>query len=175
MTLVYSFDLDSTLADTLHRRHLIKDSRSDMTEQDWIDYSLACGDDTAGPAGPMLDAIIAQQSESALGVDFIVVSRRDNASREATLQWLSDRGWVPAELIMLKDEFEGSDERKHAVWKANAVLDYQARTGNRVVLHVDDWHAVTQYLLSVGIPAVTIRGDEEGEYAAGHVKEVMAS
>jgi hypothetical protein len=184
VTLIVSFDLDSTLADTQHRRYLIKPDRAQMTAQDWVDYSQACVNDTDGPAAPMIQSVIAQQERdfwlelypprerSKMALDFIVVSRRDNSAREATEKWLSVRGWTPRRLIMLKDEFAGSDEREHAQWKLNAIRAYEAETGDRVILHVDDWHHVTQHLLSAGVSAITIRGDVEGEYADGKLTTV---
>jgi hypothetical protein len=183
MTLIYSFDLDSTLAETTHRRDLILGDRSKMVDQDWIDYALACKDDSDGPAAPFLNAIIAQQggidgvpsARTFKPIDFIVVSRRDNAAKDLTIEWLNARGWAPKALIMLKDEFKGSDARLQPQWKANAIRAYERTSGDQVVLHLDDFHAVTQHLLSVGIPAMTVRGDEEGEYAFGHAKEIAAS
>ena len=178
MTLIVSFDLDSTLANTEHRRHMIKPVRSDMTAQDWADYSQACVLDSDGPAAPMIRAITEQQAlmpnPELARIDFIVVSRRDNVAREATTKWLSDRGWYPRQLIMLKDGFTGSGERNHPRWKANAIRAYEAYSGDRVILHVDDWHAVTKHLLSVGIPAITVRGDTEGEYAVLDLSQASA-
>lgn len=177
MTLIHSFDLDSTLIDTSSVQHMI--NLEDRALTDWIGYAHACADIDLpdGPAAPVLNALIEAQareigpygSRRGLSVDFIVVSRRDTAAREATLQQLAKRGWVPSELIMLGDQYSDPTIRGQAEWKVAAIRAYEARAGNWVVCHYDDNHAVTVECMRQGIPAVTVRGESEGEYAIGQV------
>ena len=149
---VVSFDLDSTVCHTMHRRHII--NTADRTKTDWHAYSMACANDGEGPAMSLLVSMCRD--------NFIVVSRRETDTRDITFKWFADRGLQPMAMMLLKDEFS-SQERDHALWKVIAIKDYEARTGNRVVLHVDDRLDVTEAMEAAGIPALTVRGVDPAE------------
>lgn len=161
---VMSFDLDSTVWDTQHRIGLIKENRKDMTEQDWVNYSLACVDDTPGPAWDLLMAVQHIDVYSHMGTIF--VTRRDNAAREATEKKFAEHEIFYDALLMLKDEFS-NEERSQPAWKVRAILDYQERTGNEVCLHVDDNAAVVEACKAAGIPAMRVCPNYETEATKG--------
>lgn len=155
---VMSFDLDSTVCDTMHRRHVINTTDRNLT--DWMAYSMACGDDSEGPAFPLLTAWY----ES--GGEFIVVSRRFTEAKALTEKWFAERGLFPLDMLMLKDEFPGSESRVHAEWKVNAIKHFVNTYDECVRLHVDDLSSVTEAMTAAGIPALTVSSPNgEGENA----------
>lgn len=148
---VVAFDLDSTACNTLHRRHII--NTEDRTLTDWVAYSMACADDTEGPAFPLVRIF---------KDNFIVVSRRDNEARQLTDNWFKERDLHPLDMLLLKDEFS-SDERDHGLWKVAAIRAWEARTGNKVILYVDDRLDVRDTMFEAGIPSIAIRDTFLGE------------
>lgn len=130
---VVSWDLDSTLCDTRHRQHMIGDGEA-RKHTDWNAYSLACAGDTEGPAWALFEML---RMQTDLG--HIVVSRRNHSAAMLTNRWFEDHigHAVFTELLMLGGPLN-TPELDHGKWKVAQILAYEARTGNRVVLHVDD-------------------------------------
>jgi hypothetical protein len=151
---VLSVDLDSTVCLTTHRHHMINNAERFRT--DWRAYGLACAGDGDGPGMPLLQAWVA------MGGKFIATSRRDHAAYALTAKWFEERELQPLEINLLKGP-HSSLQTHHGLWKRDSIRDYERRSGNRVALHIDDWHGVTQCLLKHGIPAMTVAGDESTE------------
>ena len=89
MTLVV-FDLDGTLADVEHRRHLIQ-----KPSRQWDAFFAACTDDTLIEA-----AALAFRAHRAAGHRVEVWSGRSDAVRAETEDWLGRHGLAPARLLM---------------------------------------------------------------------------
>lgn len=153
-------DLDSTVCHTEHRAKLIAEDRS---QTDWEAYAMACADDGDGPAMDLLRVFISQ------GIRVVFTTRRDVAARELTQVWFSYRGlWYPEDydLLMLKDEYS-NEERDQAAWKVRALRDYERRTGNEILIHVDDNPSVIEAMDKEGIPTLLVTPDYVSEYAKG--------
>jgi hypothetical protein len=122
-----TFDLDSTLADTRHRHHLISPDGA----TDWTAYSLACGGDAlVGPVAALWRALPP-------GTARVVVSARDRAAEAPTRRWLADHNLWP-DLMVLGPVPEGMS---HEAWKVSRIRALMWRYGHHV-FHVDDWPPV---------------------------------
>lgn len=154
----YSFDLDSTLADTRHRAHLINQENRELT--DWDAYSMACADDGPGPALPL--ALEFQ----ALGGRIVIASARSECAREPTEWWLKKAGLnVDSSMVLLHDtEIFGHGDgtvETHIRMKGEMVarLDQMswANYGEGISLHVDDWPQVKDIVQNrTQIPTVIV-------------------
>lgn len=127
---VISWDLDSTLVDTRHRQHLILDDRE---ATDWVAYSMACPQDTIGPAWGMFEAL---RYSTDLG--HIAVTRRNHEALALTRAWFRDQAADVFEAVLMLGGPHSTPEREHGLWKCRQIINWEERTGNRVILHVDD-------------------------------------
>src|SRR5262245_60208704 len=94
---VVFFDLDSTLADTTHRQHLIDDARARGEEPDWEAYSLMCSEDVPFP-GPVQLARMLSWS----GYFIVILSGRAEAAMAQTVRWLYENE-VPFHEVILRE------------------------------------------------------------------------
>ncbi len=134
-------DLDSTLADTRHRRHLV-----DPANPDWRTYSLAAGADRPIEGPIELVRLLAQTCS------IVILSARDEASRSLTEEWLR-RHDVPHDgLILYRD---GMDPTDLGEYKSLKVRGMRA-DGHRVVLVVEDAPAVADAVRSTGVPVLLL-------------------
>lgn len=141
---IVTFDLDSTLADTRHRHHMIKPEGTD-----WKAYSLACRDDAPiWPAINMLRAFAASH-------DIWIISGRDHAAYDMTMDWLYRHLIEPAGVI-LQTRWAAHVYPDHLDYKLAMVDRVEQHTAQQVVLHVDDWPPVVKHLLAHGRDAVCI-------------------
>lgn len=154
---VVSFDLDSTLCSTHHRRHIIDKQHRDRT--DWVAYSMACKDDGKGPAFDM--AMMLHE----MNVPMIVTSRRDQAAYDLTMEWLDRHGLTDILEVNLLKGPNSNNEFKQAPWKVKSIRDYEQRSGNRVVLHVDDFPDVIAAVRADGIGGLLVTDGYESEQA----------
>lgn len=117
-TRVVTVDIDSTIADTRHRWHMVKDNPN----PDWLEYALASENDK--PANiEFLKTLL-------LKYDIVFVSSRPEAARSVTLKWLNSLN-VPYLALVLDDEDLGVGEFKvKAIREVDEVYD--------VVFHIDD-------------------------------------
>jgi hypothetical protein len=153
---IVGFDLDSTLCDTTHRHHMI--DRENGT--DWEAYSMACSDDSPGPAY-WLAATLAEA-----GAKLVICSMRNSCALEKTEAWLADAPFVGSIVrISLYDKTEDDayarDMQSHDRAKAGAVERLNdwciENHGEAMKLFVDDWPGVkTEVEALTGIPTLIV-------------------
>lgn len=145
---ILSVDLDSTLADTRHRRGIIEQFRERGEEIDWGVYALACAEDEPTGFAHMLRII---QTE----IPWVVVSGRSEGAREATEAWLDKHGLKP-EAVYLEDDTEKHSRLGHQTWKAARTLEV-ADMHPTIKIHIDDWTQVADLLSRSGkVTGVTV-------------------
>jgi len=133
-------DLDSTLADTRHRHHLVlPGDQRDQT--DWRAYSLACAGDAPIKGACQLVRLLSAQYR------VVVLSRRDEAARELTREWLA-RHHVPYDELVLGG-VAGAPDDQHQ-FKVHHLRALLAR-GENVVLMVDDLPGLAEAVAGAGL------------------------
>jgi hypothetical protein len=133
-------DIDSTIADTRHRRALCPTVDPEST---WDRYAAACEDDA-----PITGVIAVLRLAHAAGCDIHLVSNRPVAARAATSRWLV-RYNVPCDVLWLRLP-------SHPTGVSHK-LDYLARLraiGRTVVLAIEDWPAEAAALEAQGVPVL---------------------
>ncbi len=142
------FDLDSTLASTVHRRFLVPDIKAGRAT--WHDYSMFCAKD-APVAGTVALARMLYPSRL-----ICIVSGRSTRAEDLTREWLS-RNDVPFDRVILR-----SDDIDNKLFKVNSVRQLQAE-GLSVELFVEDWNEVAAYITEqTGIPVLGVNPFDEG-------------
>lgn len=135
----FSFDLDSTLCDTRHRKGIVEKYKNAGLPIDWDEYAKACLDDA--PTG--LVAVV--RSLQVAEVPWVVVSGRSEGARKGTLAWLERHGLEPLQVFLEDGDTENHTALGHTEWKARRVArisERLARLGYNVVAHFDDWSEV---------------------------------
>lgn len=141
-------DLDSTLADTSHRHHLVL-AGEDRDRTDWVAYSMACADDVPIAGTHQLVRLLAADHRIA------IVSSRDEKARQLTEQWL-ERHDVPYDELILggvDGAPEGLDQ-----FKIHHLRNLLER-GEQVTLVVDDLPSLPESIAGagLGVPVLTVR------------------
>jgi hypothetical protein len=138
------WDLDSTLADTRHRFHLI--GKIKAGEATWDEHSLACANDQPIESAIALMRLLAPHHAQH------IVSGRSAIAEKLTHGWLA-RHHVPFDEIALRhpDDFTGNAQIK---------IDYVRKLRERgltVVMFFEDYPPVAQQILeATGVPVVTL-------------------
>lgn len=132
-----SVDLDSTLADTSHRRGIIEKFRAAGQPIDWTEYAMACENDAPTP---VVVLILAWQR---MGGSWHVVSGRSEEARPATEKWLEGRGLEPVS-VNLEDDTDSHSTLGHTAWKCKRVLWLAQKYP--IFAHVDDYPEVGEWL-----------------------------
>jgi len=114
---------------------------------DWDAYSMACADDTPGPALPLA------QIFSKLEIPFIILSGRSECARLLTQGWLNSNGVHPW-AIYLGDERHATME--HAEWKAMKAREIQRDLGVKISLHIEDHSSVALAMADIGIKTMLV-------------------
>ncbi len=159
-------DLDSTLADTSQRHHLVlPGDQRDQT--DWRAYSLACAGDAPIEGACQLVRLLSAQHR------IVVLSRRDEAARELTRQWLARHRVPYDELVLGGVEGVPDDQHEFKVHHLRALIE----RGENVVLMVDDLPGLDQAVAAAGLQVPVLRvqppyearaaGDDVPEHASG--------
>ncbi len=139
-------DLDSTLADTRHRQHMIRPA-DDPVPMDWRAYSLACADD-APIEGPItLLRLLAPACR------IVILSARDEAARSLTERWLREHE-VPYDRLILHRT--GIDDPDMGTFKAEQIRRLRGE-GADVVLMVEDAPLVAASMRRVGVATLLVR------------------
>lgn len=128
---IVTFDLDSTLADTQHRQHMIN---RDGGATDWAAYAQECYKDK-----PVVSVVLMLHALSER-YDIWIVSARDGSARERTQHWLASYGIHPKGMILDDGTIEHTPSHGH--YKLAAVELIEEMTGQKVAMHVDDWAQV---------------------------------
>jgi len=123
---VLCWDLDSTIADTLHRQHMVPKIKAG--ESTWDDYSLACSEDKLMPATAWLMSLLGGQHRH------FIITGRSGIARELTVEWLGVRGVQYDRLIMRRH----GDHRPNPDLKIAVLRDLEAE-GVKVAGFFEDW------------------------------------
>ncbi|MDA8301434.1 MAG: MBL fold metallo-hydrolase [Actinomycetota bacterium] len=139
-------DLDSTLADTRQRHHMVlPGDQRDNT--DWVAYSLACGADDPIEGTCQLVRILSADHR------IVVLSRRDEAARDLTTLWLERHGVPFDELILGGVDGTPADQHEFKVHHLRALAD----RGEKVVLMVDDLPGLDVAVADAGLGVPVLR------------------
>lgn len=139
------FDLDSTIANTAHRRHLLPEDRAEGSH--WHAYSAACAGD-----GPIRGTLRLMQLLW-LSYQIHIVSGRTDSARSQTERWLTRHGvqWDYLSLRLPEDDLTPNDELK-----VRYVRVLQGR-GVPVELFAEDWVPVAQAIeRETGVPVLVV-------------------
>jgi hypothetical protein len=138
------WDLDSTLADTRHRFHLIEKIKAG--EATWDEHSLACTDDEPLTGAISLMRLLAPHHTQH------IVSGRSAVAAYRTRAWL-EKHQVPFDEICLRRR---DDFTENGLIKARYVRELQA-LGIQVVMFFEDWPPVAAVVHEMtGVPAVVL-------------------
>ena len=132
-----SVDLDSTLADTRHRKGIIEKYVAAGKPVDWDEYAKACLNDPPTPTVALI------QMWQKMGGFWHVVSGRSEGARFPTALWLEEHGLTPL-TIHLEDDPDKHTVLGHAAWKIGRVLEVAQEWP--IFAHIDDWAEVGDYL-----------------------------
>lgn len=123
-------DLDSTLAHTHHRSHLInpEDPKS------WLEFSMACWQDVpfSGPA-----KMLRLFHERSLKI--VILSGRHEEARSLTVEWLK-RYDIPFDDLVLRNNHDPYDHVQYKLTKIRAWLASRPTASPELML--DDWPEV---------------------------------
>lgn len=136
-------DLDSTLADTSHRRHLAPPREAADRASEWLPYALACTDDDPILGTRALVGLLAEV------VEVVILTGRNEGAREATEAWLA-RWAIRCDRLVMRPEHE---DRLHS-WKAD-MLDALGEEYD-VVLAIDDMPQGIEAAADSGIVGVLV-------------------
>jgi hypothetical protein len=152
---VYAWDLDSTVASTVHRRHLVEEIRLGGPAT-WDDYAMLCPDDTP------LDGTVALMRELGHRGVHVVISGRSGLAEALTWQWFEKHDVpVAAALLRIHGDHTPNGEYKSRVLNAMRRLDITVR------LFFEDWsEAAAEIGAKTGIPVVGINPFDPEEFPA---------
>lgn len=157
------FDLDSTMADTRNRRHLVPSGPVRDDTSAWEEYSAACSSDEPIPAIQQLWALTA-----AARLGRVILSGRNDSARPQTEAWLRDHyigDWD--DLVLRPDGENGLTD-----WKARAVRDLENRYD--FALAVDDWPPGAEVTEALGIPTLVVANAWNSEAVSHMLGELRA-
>lgn len=104
--MIVIFDLDGTIADNEHRRHLVADGHTD-----WDTFYENCGQDL-----PVWSVITIMRLLWAVGDTIVILSGRSDVVRIKTKRWLK-RYDVPYHLLMMRPKGDSTpDEELKKEW-----------------------------------------------------------
>jgi predicted secreted acid phosphatase len=135
-------DLDGTLADNRHRRHLVP---APGEYRDWTPYSKACVDDTP------IEGVISLINLLWNHYSIFLLSNRESSAIDETRWWLSRHG-VMYDFLRLREpeDIEGSSE-----YKVKAI-DRIKDDGYKVHLLIDDLPSTFTQVRAAGTPVVCV-------------------
>lgn len=157
---VIIFDLDGTLADVEHRRHLVHNPTAAVDpnsqwEADWPAFFRACVDDPVMEhtkwMWQSLQKLYGREHRGEGGVfitQFWIVSARSDLVEKETQDWLLNNGFVYHRLFMRTDgDFRPDDDLKREWIEPHA---------DRVICAFDDRSKVVRMWRKMGIPCFQV-------------------
>jgi hypothetical protein len=145
---VVCFDLDSTLASTVHRRYLIPAVRAGQAT--WDDYSRLCPGDV-----PIEGSVTAARMLWPQRLIYIV-SGRSTFAEDLTRAWLT-RYAVPFDRLILRP-----DDTPNVEFKVQVIKQLEA-DGLSVDLFFEDWGSTgTQIRAQTGVPVLGVNPFDPG-------------
>ena len=144
------FDLDSTIADTLHRQWMVPLIKAGGEgAPTWDDYSLACADDK-----PIESTIALMRTLARTHIIYIVTGRSD-AARDLTENWLWEHG-VPYAYVYMRP---AGDRTPNGAYKVRIIKHLYAFHVNPI-LFVEDYPEAADYIEKhAGIPVLRVLGN----------------
>lgn len=140
----FTFDIDSTLADTSVRAAKMLNAEN-HDDNDWTAYAMACESDT--PTATMALLPILKKA----GYTIILVTARPECARGVTMAWLDKFGAVYDHLVMRP---EGDEPIIN--YKVDAIK--RISESYEVVMHFDDWWGIGEAVQKhLNIPTVIVR------------------
>lgn len=136
-------DIDSTIADTRHRRELCPAVHPERT---WDEYAAACGGDT-----PITGVVTFLQIAYTAGFRIHLMTNRPESARQDTIDWLYTC-WVPFHQLHMRAPGQPFDS-------ADVKLDYVKglrSAGQRVALCIEDWPDTAQALEDAGFTVLCV-------------------
>jgi hypothetical protein len=147
------FDLDSTIANTEHRRHLMPHVTPGST---WDDYAAGCTDDMP------VEGVIAVMRALHPTHEIHIVSGRSQSAEALTRAWLA-RHDVPFDVLHLRGP---GDITANGEAKADYLLAL-AKSGVWPAVFFEDWPPVAEIIREkAGVPVVLVNAGH-GEYESG--------
>lgn len=140
-------DLDSTLADTRPRWHLIHE---DYNKTDWVKYALACENDLPITGTAALVRMLFLYHR------IVILSGRAAVASPKTRKWLSNHA-IPYDMLILREEGEDF-YTPNGEWKSKQIREWKAEHPNDVLsLVIDDWPEVKEAIeRDHGIPVLMV-------------------
>lgn len=147
---VVLWDLDSTLANTSHRQPMVPLIKARTPDgPTWLDYSLACSDDTPVDGAAVLVRLLGGRIRQ------FGVSGRNKSAEKLTWRWL-DEHEIPLDELYLRED---SDHTPNGEYKVRVIRQIRA-SGLEVVLFVEDWKETGEYIRDqTGVPVLLVQGD----------------
>lgn len=143
------WDLDSTLCDTRHRRHLMPPREEWSFPGAWDKFSEACVDDE-----PIIPIIRLYQSLLQSYQPFILSARSGSPLvYTRTRGWLSKHGVYRFDHLILKPA--GLDHISPSEWKKSVVKN-SLDMGYQIDLAIDDHPGIGEIFTELGIPTVIV-------------------
>jgi len=137
------FDIDSTLADTMHRQDLILQG-DERENTDWLAYARACGNDTPTAAVTLLKALAPYHH-------IVLLTSRPEGARAETEKWMIKHEVPFNELIM--DDY---GKLSTVAYKVENLRVLQARFDIKLLVE-DSWNIRTKVEEELGIPTLVVR------------------
>lgn len=145
MAEIVGWDLDSSVASTMHRRHLIPKIRAG--EATWHDYSELCPDDEPIEGSVALMRLMFQLDPR---VQHVAISGRSVRALGLTQNWADAHG-IPFDRYMLRP-----DDEENGSWKVRCIRQLQAE-GHTVRLFVEDWAPAAKHIREqTGVPVLGV-------------------
>lgn len=142
------FDLDGTLANLDHRLHFIK-----VRPKNWKAFHACVGRDK--PIEPVIIVLKALRATSQF--DMIILSGRNEETRESTERWLKKHGIEYDEFLMRRK----GDFRDDVVVKKEFLDELVEKYGKKPLFAVDDRPRVVKMWKDNGIFVFDVRQCEE--------------
>lgn len=144
------FDLDGTLADHTHRRHLLP--TEDLGKQEsWQAFNDACEGDAL--ISDVADTLRALSTSGLDGVEIYIVSSRSETVWEETAGWLVDNGlWDHIDGLLLRPD---GDLRRDTELKESMLRDLGI---DRILCCFDDNPSVIAHFRSLGLTVYDVVG-----------------
>ena len=137
LTPAVGWDLDSTLADTMHRQPFIDKIRAGRGT--WEDYSLMCADDEPVEGAIALMQLMRHHSPE---LEHVVISGRSRCATALTWDWLRTHDAAP-DLLRLRPD---GDNTPNGEWKVSQIRALAEERGYEVVLFVEDHPGTARYI-----------------------------
>lgn len=142
--MIYVFDIDGTIANNEHRKHLLPQNDLHLTSS-WSDYNRACSGDS-----PIIQLINMINNLAELSEVYIMTSRSDEVEWR-TLEWLQDND-VEYDVIYMRSRF---DNRKDYIIKEMWLNDLCDGDKTSVIIFEDNPNVI-KHLRSCGYTVMSV-------------------